>query len=380
MDRIYTTLALLAFLCAVVQCQVTPDLNIIIHHPAPAQIFGKQILAKQGDILEMECTVDRMPPKTRVQWFLFPKGSQSVVPISDGHLAHDQNKYKVERGQEAENSYKLTVQALQLSDSGDYQCKALYDAFATPISETYSVEVNIPPYISSARSSTDTEAKSGDEINLECSAEGVPKPDVTWRRAGGQPLPTGGEYHSNHLLTIRDMKPEYRGHYICDAVNKIGKARLQIYVDMKFKPAIEVREKEAFQKPGYVKDLICSITGNPMPSIEQVTWTKDGKPIDNTVDPDRIFVKFARGKSTAETRLSIRPVRESDFGTYRCTAVNPQNQAAYASIKLSETDIPTSSLTGMIVEGNGCQATSVYIATFLASLVTSLVANLHRIF
>ena len=42
----------------------------------------------------------------------------------------------------ADYSYKLTVQALTLFDSGEYQCKALYDDNATPISERYNVEVN----------------------------------------------------------------------------------------------------------------------------------------------------------------------------------------------------------------------------------------------
>ena len=49
--------------------------------------------------------------------------------------------------------------------------------------------VTVPPTIIPGRTTHVRTVQEGDDVHLECDADGYPKPNITWVRANGRPLP-----------------------------------------------------------------------------------------------------------------------------------------------------------------------------------------------
>ncbi len=66
----------------------------------------------------------------------------------------------------------------------------------------------------------------GGNISFECSASGVPLPNVTWKK-GENPLPNGGRFTiSTSGLMITDIETSDVGDYTCVATNSAGTKEL----------------------------------------------------------------------------------------------------------------------------------------------------------
>lgn len=48
----------------------------------------------------------------------------------------------------------------------------------------------VPPDILDYPTSTDMVVREGTNVTLKCAANGSPKPNITWRREGGEGIPT----------------------------------------------------------------------------------------------------------------------------------------------------------------------------------------------
>jgi len=77
---------------------------------------------------------------------------------------------------------------------------------------------------------TDTSVASGQDVVLNCQADGYPVPNVTWRKADGN---NPGEYkdflfepnvkfYKNGSLEFTHIGKESEGQYVCEARNEIG--------------------------------------------------------------------------------------------------------------------------------------------------------------
>ena len=58
----------------------------------------------------------------------------------------------------------------------------------------------------------------GDNVTLNCSAEGDPKPTIRWTRQGGK-LPLGRSHMLGEALIIREVKVEATGNCTCIATS-----------------------------------------------------------------------------------------------------------------------------------------------------------------
>lgn len=74
--------------------------------------------------------------------------------------------------------------------------------------------------------SDDVAVTKGGDVSLQCAAEGVPRPAVTWLKDG---RPISGQHRAKilnegRLLQIKNVKVSDTGRYTCVAVNTAGQA------------------------------------------------------------------------------------------------------------------------------------------------------------
>uniref|UniRef100_A0A3P8SMA9 Ig-like domain-containing protein n=1 Tax=Amphiprion percula TaxID=161767 RepID=A0A3P8SMA9_AMPPE len=166
----------------------------------------------------------------------------------------------------------------------------------------------VRPSIRGSEGDTDdiTVTKGGD-VTLQCAAEGVPRPAVTWLKDG---RPITGQHgakvlNEGQLLQIKDAKVSDTGRYTCIAVNVAGQADSKhdvippsIIGQVHFPENVSVVLKNPVA-------LSCEASGIPLPAI---SWLKDSRPVKATSS-----VRILSGQYLFEFL---------DTGRYSCLASN----------------------------------------------------------
>ncbi|KAL5006010.1 hypothetical protein ScPMuIL_017168 [Solemya velum] len=156
----------------------------------------------------------------------------------------------------------------------------------------------------------------GRTARLVCTAEGRPKPDITWEKDSSRNFPAVRDgrlrISVDGSFEITDVRPEDEGTYRCIAKNTVdnifAEASLSIPEYIRF-----VRTPEAVRvNRGETARLTCVAEGHPRPDI---TWEKDSS---------RNFPALREGRLTVSNDGSfiIRNVQPDDQGIYRCIAKN----------------------------------------------------------
>lgn len=141
--------------------------------------------------------------------------------------------------QRAEEKYPGTIliSNITFADAGEYECRATNVAGVS--SQTATINVIQPPQIriipdNSGGLLTLTE---GDELKLECFADGVPKPNVEWHEPSDLRLagPPGvqGFYSASQpqsLIQKYNIDRSAEGTYTCHASNEAGEDQKYITV------------------------------------------------------------------------------------------------------------------------------------------------------
>ncbi|KAL1421369.1 hypothetical protein MTO96_000452 [Rhipicephalus appendiculatus] len=153
----------------------------------------------------------------------------------------------------------------------------------------------------------------GDQIRLDCIAEGDPKPTVTWERIG-QPITTYSNIEElqggTTTLFIRRVAPSDSGIYVCKAANHGGLSEERIEVTVEGNrhspsiPRLVADDRVVTASIGKRAELRCHIEGTSRPL--QIVWSKvlpDGNLAE--VPSDNGIVHFER-------------VQASDAGVYAC--------------------------------------------------------------
>ncbi|XP_065291468.1 basement membrane-specific heparan sulfate proteoglycan core protein isoform X23 [Dermacentor albipictus] len=153
----------------------------------------------------------------------------------------------------------------------------------------------------------------GDQIRLDCIAEGDPKPAVTWERIG-QPITTYSNVDElqggTTTLFIRRVAPSDSGIYVCKATNYGGASEERIEVSVEGNrhphsiPRLVADDRVVTASLGKRAELRCHIEGTSRPI--QIVWSKvlpDGNLAE--LPSDNGIVHFER-------------VQASDAGVYAC--------------------------------------------------------------
>uniref|UniRef100_A0A8C8RXS5 Hemicentin 1 n=1 Tax=Pelusios castaneus TaxID=367368 RepID=A0A8C8RXS5_9SAUR len=149
---------------------------------------------------------------------------------------------------------------------------------------------------------------------LECVAEGVPTPRITWRKDGAifagnnarySVLEDGSLYiHTAHITDI--------GRYLCTATNAAGTEHKRIDLQVHVPPSIAPGPTNITVTVNVQTTLLCETTGIPSPAI---SWKKNGHLLN--VDQNQNTYRFLSSGSLLIISPSV-----DDTAVYECTASN----------------------------------------------------------
>lgn len=136
---------------------------------------------------------------------------------------------KLPQGRVLNDNTALKLLHVSKTDSDTYQCSAS-NILGSAARRTQLVVVTPPKFIT--KPPTKLEIFTGDNVTLNCSAAGDPKPTIRWTRQGEQ-LPLGRSHMLREALIIREVKVEDTGNYTCIATSAgVSKAFSMSYVVM----------------------------------------------------------------------------------------------------------------------------------------------------
>ncbi|KAM9851196.1 matrix-remodeling-associated protein 5-like [Aulostomus maculatus] len=214
----------------------------------------------------------------------------------------------------------LVIQNVQLQDRGTYICSA--HSFLGRDRSLTTLEVWTRPPRMQLASYREATIHQGGEVHLECQANGVPTPLLSWVLPDRSVL-TSSVNSSNRItmdtngtLHISVTLPSDRGIYRCVASNSAGAASSSVRVHVSSLPPVihQPREEHLLLAPGRPLYAHCSARGAPPPTLR---WRI----------PDGTLVRpsqFLHGNLFVlpNGTLHIRKVGPKDSGNYECTSSN----------------------------------------------------------
>ncbi|XP_034735550.1 neuronal cell adhesion molecule-like isoform X16 [Etheostoma cragini] len=156
----------------------------------------------------------------------------------------------------------------------------------------------------------------GQVLEMECIAEGLPTPEISWtKNSGDLPVNRTSYLHYQKTLRIVNVSESDAGDYRCTARNKLGTVYHTIHIMVKAAPFwISGAPRNLVLAPGEDGVLTCRASGTPKPSV---TWAMNGIPIENSpkdlsrkVEDDTIIFSVVQSGSSAVYQCNV----SNDYG------------------------------------------------------------------
>ncbi|KAI4880598.1 hypothetical protein NFI96_012197, partial [Prochilodus magdalenae] len=246
-------------------------------------------LVLRGQSLDLECIVQGLPTPS-IKWVR-----------KDGVLSESRTSY------ESFNRL-LRFSNISESDDGEYQCTATNTQGT--VTHTYTVTVEAAPYwIKEPESEL---YAPGEIVKLDCQADGIPNPQVTWSINGNALSdidPDSRRTVEGGTLKLKDVKISDTAVYQCKATNKHGTILVNTYVFViELPPQILTEDSLMYRvTEGQTAKLLCKTFGSPRP---KVTW--EGESFDSVLTNPRMSV-------LSNGMLQINSTTHNDTGLYTCS-------------------------------------------------------------
>ncbi|XP_021050559.1 hemicentin-2 [Mus pahari] len=279
------------------------QLNVLVPPSFKQAPGGPQeaVRVRAGDRAILSCETDSLP-EPAVTWF------KDQQPLALG-----------QRIQGLQGGQKLEILDSQASDKGVYSCKV--SNTAGEATRTFVLAIQVPPTFEKPEREAVSQV-AGQPLVLACDVSGTPAPTVTWLkdRLPVESSMVHGVVSRGGRLQLSHLQPAQAGTYTCVAENAQAEARKDFVVSVLVPPQIQdtgmAQEHNVLERQEI--RLHCEAEGQPPPDI---TWLKDGGPLDQHVGP---HLRFYLDGST----LVLKGLRAADSGAYTCVAHNPAGEDA----------------------------------------------------
>ncbi|XP_071374136.1 neuronal cell adhesion molecule-like isoform X14 [Centroberyx affinis] len=202
----------------------------------------------------------------------------------------------------------ITVRVLNL-DAINETMAAFYND--TDLFSEAPVDERKPSFLIPSGPSSSKMVLRGQVLEMECIAEGLPTPDISWTKVSGElPAKRTSFLHYHKTLRIVNVSESDSGDYRCTAGNRLGSVHHTIRVAVKAAPYwISGPPKNLVLAPRETGLLICRASGTPKPTI---TWAMNGIPIENSpkdlsrkVEDDTVMFTDVQSGSSAVYQCNV---------------------------------------------------------------------------
>uniref|UniRef100_A0A8D3D805 Neural cell adhesion molecule L1-like protein n=1 Tax=Scophthalmus maximus TaxID=52904 RepID=A0A8D3D805_SCOMX len=283
---------------------ISKEIEFIVPHvPKFPKETLDPVMVEEGQPFILECNPPKGIPPLQIYW----------MTINLQHIEQDQ---RVSMGLNGDLYFS---HAVEKDSRRDYCCFAAFPRIRTIVQKTaMSVIVKTtnailerrPSLLTPSGAKSETQLVKGDDLKLECIAEGFPTPQVEWVKIGHQlPIKAKLENHGK-LLIVPTVGQEDSGKYMCKAKNRLGESVHYFTVRVE-EPPEWVFEPESQLSPIGSDVLIkCSATGSPQPTV---TWRVNGV---------RLQDAPAANRKSFDDTIFLHNAKVSDSAVYQCEASN----------------------------------------------------------
>ncbi|KAM9722140.1 hemicentin-2 isoform 3-T3 [Dama dama] len=265
------------------------DVQLVVQVPPRIQPTATHHITNEGVPASLPCVASGVPTPT-ITW----TKETNALASGDPH-------YNVSK------DGTLVIPRPSVQDAGAYVCTAT-NAVGFSSQEMW-LSVNTKPRIlvngsHEADKPLRVTAKAGDEVILDCEAQGSPPPLVTWTKDSRPMLPMTNRHHLllPGSLHLAQAQVSDSGLYECTASNPAGSATQYYILRVQVPPQVQPGPRVLKVLVGEAVDLNCVAEGNPEP---RVAWSKDG---------------VALQGEGPEGSVHFTAIQTSHAGTYRCEA------------------------------------------------------------
>ncbi|XP_014352403.1 neural cell adhesion molecule L1-like protein isoform X2 [Latimeria chalumnae] len=198
----------------------------------------------------------------------------------------------------------------------DYHCVASFPSLRTIVQKTpmaldvkrsNSIKLRKPKFLIPFGHHSERTVVKGEHLHLECIAEGLPTPDISWIKvAGDLPSERTSEENFGKVLKIINISGLDEGIYQCTAKNSEGATEHKFWVTVEEPPQWISKPESKVYVIGSHDVLTCEASGKPKPIIQ---WMKDGKPIDESNSP-------------SHQGITLSNLQPHDSAVFQCEASN----------------------------------------------------------
>ncbi|XP_067360882.1 neural cell adhesion molecule L1-like protein isoform X6 [Channa argus] len=289
---------------------------IVPHVPKFPKETLDPVLVEEGQPFILKCDPPKGIPPLQIYWMTI-------------NLQHIEQDDRVSMGLNGDLYFS---HAVEKDSRRDYCCFAAFPRIRTIVQKTaMSVVVQTTNAILERRPSlltpsgvkSETQLVKGEDLKLECIAEGFPTPQVDWVKIGHQlPVKAILENHGKQLIVPR-VEQEDSGKYMCKAKNPLGEAVHYFTVTVEEPPEWVFEPESQLSMIGSDVYIKCSARGTPQPTV---AWRVNGVPLQEAP---------ASNRRVFGDTIVLHNAKASDSAVYQCEASNRHgNLLANANIMI----------------------------------------------
>ncbi|XP_035616135.1 neural cell adhesion molecule L1-like protein isoform X4 [Oncorhynchus keta] len=305
---------------------ITEEVEFVVPHVPK---FPKEkidpIEVEEGQPVILECNPPKGIPPLQIYW----------MTIGLQHIEQDD---RVSMGL---NGDLFFSNALEKDSHRDYCCFAAFpkirtivqkNAMSVIVKSTNSIMERKPSLLMPSGVKSETQLVKGDELLLECIAEGFPTPMIEWLKIDHMlPDRVTIENHGK-LLSIDQVDEDDNGKYMCKATNIHGMAVHYFDVSVEEPPQWVSEPESQLRMIGSDVLINCSATGTPQPTIQ---WMVNGKPIEEVP---------ASNRKEFDGKIVLHKANSTDSAVYQCEASN-RHGTLLANVNIMIMNLPPMILT-----------------------------------